>query len=68
MSLTAFQKYRRMQQVEQMKPENIENQEQVTKEEIVEPVVNEEITKEEIVEEKVEESQPAPTRRNRSRK
>ena len=65
MSLTAFQKYRRMQQVEAMKPENIEKQE--TKEEVNnEPIVEEVEEVKEIEEEKVEE--PTPTRRSRSRK
>ena len=46
MSLTAFQRYRRIQQVEEMKPENIIKAQEETKAEI--PVVEE--SKEEVKE------------------
>lgn len=54
MSLTAFQRVRRMKQVEEMKPENIE---QKAEEQKIEPLIEEmkpEIPKEEKIE------QPAP--------
>ena len=67
MSLTGFNRLRRMQQVEEMKPENIQPKEEV-KEEIIEPVIEEikEEKVEEIKEEPVEEEKPATTARRRT--
>lgn len=62
MSLTAFQRVRRMQQVEEMKPENIVKEE-VKVEEIPVPQpeeVKEEVVEENPVEEKVENPEVEP--------
>ena len=46
MSLTAFQRVRRMQQVEEMKPENILKQEVKEEPKIIEPSIKEEVNEE----------------------
>ena len=70
MSLTAFQRYRRLQQVEAMKPENIKPQEPVpeeVKEEVREEVIEEApVAKvEEPVKEEVKEEAPVARRSRR---
>lgn len=52
MSLTAFQRVRRMQQVEEMKPENIVKEEKIEEIPVPQPEeVKEEVKQEEVVEE-----------------
>ena len=67
MSLTAFQRYRRMKQVEEMKPENIQKQEEEKVEE-EKPEVQETIEepKVENTEETIEEEKPVRGRRKRT--
>lgn len=70
MSLTAFNRLRRMQQTEEMKPENIAKTAEEPKEEKVvevEPEVTEEVKTEETVEEKpvTEEEKVTASRRRR---
>lgn len=65
MSLTAFNRLRRMQQVEEMKPENImkKAEEEEVKEQIIEEPVVEEV-KEVVAEEEVKEETKTAKRRN----
>lgn len=62
MSLTAFNRFRRMQQVEEMKPENIEKEEKPVEVKIEEPKV------EEPVKEKVEERKPITQNKTATRR
>ena len=57
MSLTAFNRFRRMQQVEEMKPENIEKEEKPVEVKIEEPV-----------KEKVEERKPITQNKTATRR
>lgn len=77
MSLTAFQRYRRMKQVEEMKPENIEKKyeepvrnipSEEVKEEPVAEVVEEAKEEAPVEEVKEEAAEPTPRRRTSTRR
>ena len=71
MSLTAFQRYSRMQQVEEMKPENIAKEQKANGEinKIVEePVIEEVVETEEVVEKEEPKTTTTSNRRRNTRR